>query len=198
MSTDFIDWRLSDKVSYGFAGGPRWSTRSTPMRNGHDRRNGEWTMPLHEYQADYTLLKEELQDELLHALWVARGKLRAFRFKDWNDYQVSQAEGALAAPATNITPIQLTKTYTMGPESDTRWITLPLSVLMFADGDPFAGFTVDPLTGIATPTTTWPAAALAWSGEFDVRTHFAEDYTALSRSRVKQSSASVRIEEVRA
>lgn len=200
MSTPpFIDWRLSDQVSYGFSGGPRFNTRTTPMRNGYDRRNALWTMPLHEYQADYTLLKEALQSELLHALWVARGSWRAFRFKDWNDYQVSQAEGALAAPATNTSPIQLTKTYSMGPvDTETRFITLPLSAQMFVDGTPFAGFTVDPLTGIVLPTTTWPAGALSWAGEFDVRVHFAEDYNTLSRSRVKTSSASVRIEEVRA
>lgn len=197
MSATFIDHRLDDGVAYGFSGGPRWNTRRIPLRNGQERRNQLWAAPLHEYQAQYTTLKEELQAEILHALWVARGSLRSFRFKDWNDFAVVGAEGALEAPATDTAPIQLTKTYTFGSESEVRDITLPLSVALYADEVLFEDYSVDPLTGLLTPTTTWPTASLRWEGEFDVRVHFAEDYNELARSRVKVSSATVRLEEVR-
>lgn len=197
MTLEFIDTRLNDKVAYGFKGGPRWNTRSTPMRNGYEYRNAEWVMPLHSYEAEYALLKETLQDDLLAAMWVARGKLRAFRFKDWNDWEVTQARGALAVPTTSTSPIQLRKSYAFGPETLTRNITLPLSVQLFADGTPYNDCTVDLLTGLATPSTTWPDADLSWAGEFDVRVHFADDYNQLARARPRVSTTIVRIEEVR-
>lgn len=195
MSLDFIDWRISDKLSYGFTSGPRWNTLVTPLLNGYDRRNQVWDFPLLTFSGDYRRLAPDLQKEFIHACWVARGRLRAFRIKDWNDFEVGDGEGALA-PETSTSPVQLTKTYTFGPETQVRPITLPTSWNLFGGTTPFADYTVDPLTGIATPTTTWPAD-LNWRGEFDCKVHFKDDYNAMSRAGPSVATAQIALEESR-
>lgn len=191
----FIDHRLSEDVAYGFTGGPQWNTEDVPLRSGHVDSIQRWVYPLCRYQCNYALLHPVLQDEILNALWVARGKARRFRFLDHNDYQA--VDQPLAEPATTSTPIQLTRTYTWGGEIFVRPIDLPRDVALKVDGSPYTDFTVDPLTGLATPTTTWPAGAKTWSGEFDVRVRFAADYHGLTRARPKVSTAMIELEEMR-
>ena len=61
---NFINYRIDERVAYGFTGGPDWSTSRTPMRNGIVRRNGNWDWPLHRYACDYALLADEVFEEL--------------------------------------------------------------------------------------------------------------------------------------
>lgn len=190
----FIDHRLSDCVAYGFTGGPQWDTLIKRLRSGHEVRNAQMALPLHRYSADYALMEGADKDELLAAFWASRGAWASFRFRDYNDYTATAAP--LAEPAVNTDPIQLTKSYTFGPTTYVRTITLPLTVAMTVGGAPFADFTFDPLTGLATPTTTWPVGAKAWSGEFDVRVRFSRDYNPFSRRSPNVSTAMVELEEV--
>ncbi|MGH8083876.1 MAG: DUF2460 domain-containing protein [Lysobacter sp.] len=190
----FIDHRLSDDVAYGFTGGPQWDTLTRRLRSGHETRNAQMELPLHKYSADYATLEGAAKEELLAAFWVSRGAWAAFRFRDYNDYTV--ADAPLEHPAVDTDPIQLTKTYTFGPTAYVRTITLPLTVAMTNAGAPFTDFTFDPLTGLATPTTAWPAGAKAWTGEFDVRVKFSRDYNPFSRRSPKVSTAMVDLEEV--
>jgi uncharacterized protein (TIGR02217 family) len=200
----FIDTRLRDDVAYGFNGGPNWNTLVQPLQSGHNRRKAVWDFPLHQFSADYALLEDGAKDEVLQAFWVCRGAASAFRFRDWNDFRarpgaVDTGAMDLAVPATSSTPIQITKTYGFGPTTYTRVIQLPLDVALYFDngGGPvlFTGYTLDPLTGIATPTTTWPAGTPSWTGTHDVRVRFSKDFNPFTRGRPKVSTCMVQLEE---
>lgn len=201
--TGFIDYRFSDLVLYGFQGGPDWYTLIRDKRNGHKIRNQVWAMPHHRYSANYSLLDETEKEEVLSAFYAAHGRHLAFRFKDFNDYKARPANKdgamALAIPASNTTPIQLTKTYQFGPSSYVRTITLPLNLQLFFDSGGgavlFTDYAADLLTGLLTPTATWPAGTPSWTGEHDVRVCFARDFNPFSRDRPKTSSVMVDLEE---
>lgn len=173
----FIDARLLDCVSPGFSGGPMWNTRITPLASGSENRNADWAMPHHKFTADYVLLEPRDQNEVLAAFWAARGQLHTFRFKDWNDFKI--AAESLGTGDGTATPRQLTKTYTFGPSSYVRNVTLPIASTLHvtANGSPLA-VTVDDETGLITPASVWPngQAIVVTACEFDVKVRFGADH----------------------
>lgn len=188
-----IDHRINARYRYGFVGGPQWNTLVTELRNGQNIRNKEWAMPKHKYTADYATLNDAEKEAMLATFWVAGGAWESFRFKDWNDWRVT--DEVLATPVTSSTPIQLTKAYTFGPGSIVRTIRLPLNVTLAFAGTPFTDFTVDPLTGVCTPTTTWPVGTPTWSGEFDVCVRFSSDFNPFNSAASDVRECTVDLEE---
>jgi uncharacterized protein (TIGR02217 family) len=177
----FINTALSRRVEQGFTGGPEWSTRVVSMANGSERRNAEWALPHHKFTADYGLLDPVAQNDILIAFWAARGKKDSFRFKDWNDFRA--IDQAMANGDGTATPRQLTKTYTFGPTSFVRNILLPIAttVRITANGSPLT-VTVDDLTGLVTPSGTWPSGQVIKANfDFDVRVRFGADFYPFTR-----------------
>jgi len=171
----FIDTSFSDRVLAGFSGGPAFNTLHKRLRSGRSRRRALQEYPLHQFSADFASFNKAEKDELIAAIWVAMGSLHTFRFEDPNDHLASNEPLGLGDGTSD--PIQLIKTYNFGPSSKTRLITLPRNVTMRADGVAFTDFTVDPLTGLVTPSAVWPSGdVLDWSGEFDVCVRFQDDY----------------------
>lgn len=170
----FIDTRLNSRYRYGFTGGPGWNTLEFKLMSGRSRRSKGWAMPHHRYTADYATFNEAEKNEMLHAFMVAGGSFSAFRFKDWNDWQATNEPLGIGDGTS--APVQLVKTYTFGPTTFTRTITLPLNAVVYENGVPKA-VTVDPLTGLVTPTTPWTlGATLSADFEFDVRVTFGADF----------------------
>jgi uncharacterized protein (TIGR02217 family) len=170
----FIDQRLLDCVSPGFSGGPMWNTRITPLASGNETRNAEWSMPHHKYTADYVVLEPRDQNEVLHAFWVARGSTHSFRFKDWNDFKI--IDETMAVGDGTGAARQAVKTYTFGPSTYTRTVTLLSSVTVTANGSPLA-VTFDDETGLITPVSVWPnGQTIVLEAEFDVKVRFGADY----------------------
>ena len=177
----FIDTKLSRNVSVGFSGGPEWKTTVVSMANGKDRRNAEWAAPHHRYTANYALIDPIGQNEILAAFFAARGQKDSFRFRDWNDFRVTN--GAMANGDGTSSPRQLTKAYTFGPTTFVRNILLPIAstVVITANGVPIA-VTVDDETGMVTPVSSWPSGqAIKQSFEFDVRVRFGADFAPFNR-----------------
>lgn len=191
----FIDARLNSRYRYGFQGGPAWNTMTTDLISGRQRRAKLWSMPHHRYTADYATFTESEKNELLNAFMASAGSFSSFRFKDWNDWTVSGQQFAVGDGTAESK--QLVKSYTFGVVTLVRPITLPLNpVVTDENGDPIA-CTVDPLTGLATPDTTWPVgAALIWTGQFDVRVHFAEDFNPFTSASSNVRECRVTLEEV--
>ena len=175
----FIDYRINSNYMSGFTGGPEFSTLVKRNRAGVSRRRPQMQMPLHRYRANYATLTAEEQAAMLDAIWVAEGQAYSFRFRDYNDWSVE--DQVLGVGDGGSDPIQLVKSYTKGDRTKVREITLAYGVTMTADGVPFADFTLDELSGIVTPTGTWPdGEILKWSGRFDVCVRFASDYSPMS------------------
>lgn len=114
---------------------------------------------------------------------AARGKLYGFRFKDPIDNSATlQAFGT--GDGTTAT-FQLRKNYTSGGETHQRKITRPVSAIQIYKNDVLqtSGYSVNYDTGLVTFTSIpAAAAALTWSGSFDVPVRFdtALSATALS------------------
>lgn len=195
----FIDHRLSTKVAMGFSGGPEWSTAIVEMDNGREVRNGQWMYPRHRYTAEYDHLLDDARSEVLAAFHAARGRLHAFRFRDWNDYQ-ADAEPLLPTVGTT-DAVQLVKTYQLGPATSQRLIQAPTSCIVRDSAGAQVAGSVDTTTGLFTPASAWADDTFTWSGEFDVWVRFDSDYNAFTLSdrsrRQFMGTANIELVEVR-
>ena len=169
--------RLNDRVRLGFVGGPRFKTSIVTLDNGKEQRNQEWARARWEFEAPFTNADPEVvQKAVRDMFFAARGMNDGFRFKDWDDYQATNE--SLGTAPSGSTAVQLIKTYAVGfPSPYVRNILKPVSgtVTVYENGVAKAG-TLDTTTGLFTPTSSWtPAAALTWTGEFDVPVRFDDD-----------------------
>lgn len=176
----FIEYRIDDKVAFGFTVDPNYKTQIVPMDNGKEARNADWTKAKRLLSAQYYKFTKAEFDTLLAAYHACYGSAYAFRFKDHTDYEV--IGGALGVtPGANTTPIQLVKKYTLGPQTNTRVIRKPVSGTVTVYQDTGSGpiakpGTIDTTTGLFTPSTAWTAAAvLTGDFEFDLAVRFNGD-----------------------
>lgn len=192
----FIDARINSDYLYGFTGGPQWNTLKVGMASGYTRKNKDWALPLGKWTTNYALLTPEKQEALLAAFWVCGGGFADFRFKDYNDFRaINQIIGVGDGTSD---PIQLVRSYQFGSVYFTRPITLPLNAVIQDSDDVVIAATVNPTTGIATPTSPWPMGkVLRWNGEFDVKAAFEEDYNPFTAQASNVRECPVRIVEVR-
>jgi uncharacterized protein (TIGR02217 family) len=175
-----IDARMSEKAERGFSVVRGSSTRVKDLKNGHERRNANWTGRKRRYTARYAGWTFEMREDLIAQNEVAEGMLYSFRFKDWLEWRVTGQSLGVAPSGT--AAVQLVKTYTKGSTTKTRNITKPRgsTVTVYqadGSGNPVAKpGTLDENTGLFTPSTAWTAGrALTWTGEFDVCVRFATD-----------------------
>lgn len=167
----FNETRLLDCVAYGSQFGHEFNTGIVRLRNGAERRNARWSMPLGRGAVIYTALRPEDHIKVRAAHMASLGSAIPFRFKDWTDYQAEQepiGEGTGSAET-----YQLVKRYTFGPVTLERIIHKPVFAAVYADGEPIAA-TVDLTTGEVT-TLAPVGAVLTWSGEFDLPVRFESD-----------------------
>ena len=179
----FIDVRLNECMAYGFVGGPVWQTDITAMENGRERRNGRWMLPVQRFSASYANLRENARDEVRNAFYAARGRLHAFRVKDWSDFS------AVSQPIIQVgAKWYLAKAYTLGSETAYRIIQRPLSATL-AGGTGTVNLQTGEVTGITgTPT---------WTGEFDVWCRFDSDSNAFTIGNWNAHTADIELVEVR-
>lgn len=191
----FIDVQINAKTNIGFAGGPEWRTLVVQMASGRNRRRQEWSMPHHKYTADYTTLRPQDQNDILAAFIAAKGQMHTFAMRDWNDYR---ARGEVIGEGDGTTtPVQLIKTYTFGPASYVRTITLPVerSVRVY-QGGVLVPSTVDRLTGLVTPDDPWEdGVAITADFDFNVRVRFASDYFPFTRDSNVSAQTTVELVE---
>ena len=169
----FNETRLLDCVAYGSEFGQEFSTRITQLRNGVERRNARWSMPLGRYAVMFQALRPDDHGKVRGAHMASLGSLIPFRFKDWSDFQAEQqvlGEGTGAAQT-----LPLIKHYRFGPLTLARRIKKPVlnQVQVFIDGQLTAA-AIDYIEGTVTVTAP-EGAEITWSGEFDVPVRFEND-----------------------
>lgn len=162
--------------AYGWQGGPELSTRIIGLRNGHERRNANWTGVRHRFVLPFqNITDQSYLNDLKSAFLAMRGQLHSFLVKDWSDFEAA-GESLGNAPA-GTTAVQLQKVSTFGIASYTRQITKPKAgtVTVYQAGVEKAG-SLDTTTGLFTPSTSWTEGQpLTWDGEFYVPVRFASD-----------------------
>lgn len=182
----YIDTRLSECVAYGFMGEPGYKTLVVDYDNGWEQRDGQWQYPKHRYSAQYMNLRPDAKDEILAAFHACRGRLHAFRFKDWNDFQGTNQ------PFVQVNGVwQMTKQYTFGSETTNRPIQAPVDGEITLSGGSLSA--LDFTTGIYDGDAT----GITWSGEFDVWVRFASDANAFTIGSWQAHTADLEIIEVR-
>lgn len=167
-----------ESIAMGAQGGPEWSTSVVASVGGAEDRNSNWPYPRHRWDVGHGInAQTEYEDVRAHFL-VMRGRLHGFRFKDWSDYQATQAQGVVQGLTS--TTFQLLKRYTRGALTMDRRIRKPRSTgFVLRDGATTlatpADYTLDTTTGVVTTTTSRTAADLSWSGQFDVPMRYDTD-----------------------
>jgi uncharacterized protein (TIGR02217 family) len=178
--------RLPDDVERGASGGPRFHTRILTLYSGHERRNQEWSDARGEWDISYGIQNRNDLHRVLRFFYARRGRFQGFRFKDWSDYEAADALFGVGDGTTKI--FQLYKPYNddLNLNLYSRAITKPVSgaVAVKVAGVATAAFTLNYTTGLLTFTTApSAAAALTWTGEFDVPVRFDVDQLDLTMER---------------
>ncbi len=190
----FIETALLDKVTYGFIGGPTWSTTRVPLHSGIVARNAERSNPLYRYTAPYENIEQAQHDDVIKAFNACLGGLHSFRFKDHADFELIAEVLGTAVGGTDET-MQLIKTYTFGGTDLVRTIKKPVTgtLQLYEDGTPLAS-TMDTTTGIVTFTSTVSMVITA-DVEFDVPVMFSEDNMQFNFNNYRVHSIDINLEE---
>lgn len=198
----FHEIRFPANVSFGSQGGPERLTEIVTLANGFEERNTPWEHSRRRYDAGFGLRSLEDVDTLLAFFEARRGRLHAFRWKDWSDYKSGPVGAAISAFDQRIavgdgvrTQFQLVKTYASGSAAYVRPIAKPVAgtVLVAVGGDPKVEgleFSVDAASGMVSFVVAPDIGAEITAGfEFDVPARFDSD-------RIETSVASFRAGEV--
>ena len=180
----FHDVRFPDRIAEGAEGGPEFSTSVIVSSGGHEQRQGNWSAGRGRWNVA-TGLQDETDLAVLIAFFRARaGRLHAFRFKDWSDYQLDRQ--VIGTTGGGDATWQILRTYTSGPTSVTRTITRPVggTVRCWVNGterSPGAGssqFQVNLATGVITLGSVLAGTtgqAIEAACDFDVPARFDTD-----------------------
>lgn len=174
----FIATRLDQRIEAGFRGGPQWSNEVIELDNGREVRNGNWLYPKNRYSANLVAFRAQDRQALLGAYYATAGRLHAFLFQDPTENEVT--DEPLAPLTGTSTPLQIVRTYAMGAMSRTRLVQAidTNNFVLKRNGSPYANYTIDAETGIATPTSTWASGTYTWTGRYFMWVRFDSDWAA--------------------
>jgi uncharacterized protein (TIGR02217 family) len=149
-------------VSRGAQFGPTFSTIVVETVSGGEVRISQW--PVCRHRGTISLeARTPAQFAQLKAFFLARsGRARAFRFKDWSDFSVTNeplvplpANSLPTNPPAGAPTVQLVKSYNDGLINYVRNIYAPVvspAVTLRKNGGAFGGFSLDTTTGLASLT----------------------------------------------
>ena len=193
---NFIDHRVTARVSREFRRVVQGKTDIVALDNGDEIRNARWKHKLRQFTANFAMVSEEAQEELSSVFIVAQAMLLLFRFRDHGDYLVK--DSPLAVVVGTKEPVQLTKRYKFGPAYSDRMIqAIAKCNVTDAGGNAISG-SIDNVLGIFTPFDNWPVGGAKWSGRFDCWVRFASDDFDSTMQQLDISTADVELVERRA
>lgn len=188
MAGTFHEVLFPVDISYGSSGGPMFKTTVFASDAGYEQRNQDWQNIRCEYDVSQAIKQQEQMDALTAFFYARRGRAFGFRFKDWNDFSISQQQIAVGDGTTKT--FQIVKTYTQTQDENgetfsfTRkltkinWGTIAGVMMGAATQVQGTDYTVDYDTGLITfvvaPLNT--AQIKIGSGEFHVPVRFDTDH----------------------
>lgn len=184
----FHDIRFPTNLSFGSVGGPERRTDVVTLANGFEERNTPWEHSRRRYDAGAGLRSPDDIESLIAFFEARRGRLHAFRWKDWSDFKscppsrlIRETDQEFGRGNGAAVTFQLTKTYQSGGQSYVRPIKKPVegTVKVAIAGDlkvETVEFTLDYATGLVTFSTPPDIGAQISAGyEFDVPARFDTD-----------------------
>lgn len=94
----FHEVRFPANLSFGSTGGPERRTQVVTLANGFEERNTPWAHSRRRYDAGLGLRSLDDVEALIAFFEARRGRLYAFRWKDWADFRS-------CPPSKEITPL---------------------------------------------------------------------------------------------
>jgi len=201
----FHDVRLPTSIELGAVGGPNFLTTITTLSGGAEQRNVNWEDERAEYDIGYSVRTNADFAAVAAFFRARRGRAYGFRFKDHNDYTLTDENIGTGDDVT--AAYQIIKTYEpSGPLPYVREIRKPVSgsVVVKVAGvtkTVTTHYTIDHATGIITFTAgNIPTAgqAVTVTCEFDVPVRFDVDKLDIARPTPALAGASgIRLVEIR-
>lgn len=184
----FHDLRFPTNLSFGSVGGPERRTDVVTLANGFEERNTPWEHSRRRYDAGAGMRSPDDIETLIAFFEARRGRLHAFRWKDWSDFKSCAPSRAIRetdqefgrGDGVSLT-FQLVKTYQSGGQSYVRPIRKPVegTVKVAIAGDlkvETVEYSVDHATGLVTFVVPPDIGAQISAGyEFDVPVRFDTD-----------------------
>lgn len=155
----FDEIRFPVEISRGSSGGPERRTEIVTTASGHEQRNTRWADSKRRYNVGFGVKSLNDIHEVVAFFEERRGRLHAFRWKDYVDFKSCAPASAIAATDQVIgvgdgvtAAFQLVKRYGSGLRDHMRVINKPVtgSVVVAVDGAPTVNFTLDAATGLVT------------------------------------------------
>lgn len=194
--------------SFGFTSEPIYAVSVVERASGVERRNRQWSRPLHRYTATLGPRVEAEVQEALEFYHAVGGRAYGFRFKDPADHlscRVGVTPTAIDQPLyllDGYSPesYQLVKEYVAGARTQQREVYKPVQgTLLIADNGTVktegVHYTVDYTRGLVDISFT-PVGTLTWGGEFDVPVRFDSEFP-IEVQNVRIQSASFVLKELR-
>ena len=222
--TGFVDQYLDGRVAgYPCISAPRTSTSITATAGGAERRNRNWVHPLHDFILPEALARGWDCYEALHDHWMAMGgPEKSWPWRDPMDFASRHLDQPNVAPAVTMldqqigvadgatASWQLTKTYTVGSQTYTRNIHLPVTASLLVSVNGVLA-TVAPAPGPFTVAVTRPGGVVTLNHNptaghviragflFDVEVRFESDdaYEGILRAYQAGGFAELKLREVR-
>lgn len=199
----FFEQRFPEGISEGAMGGPVWSTGVGMVQSGRRVTNRNWSMPLHRYDVSHALKKGSSRETLKAFFYVTAGRADGFRYKDWNDYEVTQSTGSLSLISGS--DYQMNRVYTAFARTFTRTIQKPVTgtVTVYRTRAAVTSVispTINYTTGIVTVSGHVGGDTYSWAGQFDVPVAFANDeamFRVIATGEMKSAWPQIALEEIR-
>lgn len=173
-----LDEPLPACAAYAFQIGPEFQTLITTRRNRRERRNAELSQVLHRATLPVQNVSEVIYRALKRHFLVCRGRLHTFPLTDPVDHEAVDEPFGVGDGVTLV--FQLRKVSTVDGVDYEREIYLPRGAVIEDNGSP-----ASPTVGAETGEVTFAVApavghVLTWSGEFDLKVRFDNDYLPFS------------------
>lgn len=147
----FDEVQFPPKIAYGSRGGPRFLTDVVRQENAFESRVAIYGDADQKFNARSGIQSIAQLNSVVDFFYARMGKFRGFRYKDFRDFEATLE--VMLADGSN--QLQLVRNYVSGPQTFIRTIRKPVAspaVTMRRNSTPFAAFSLDLTTGIATLT----------------------------------------------
>ncbi len=183
----FDDVRLPTAISRGSTGGPERRTDVVTTASGREERNSRWANSRRRFNIGFGVKTVQQLQDVIAFFEGRRGKLHAFRFKDFTDFKSCAANATpqrtdqiLGTGTGSQAAFQLVKHHGAPSRDYVRSITAPVAgtVLVAVNGVASLAFTLNAATGVVTFNAgSIPAngAVITAGFEFDVPVRFDSD-----------------------
>lgn len=176
--------------TFGWVGGPNFSTRIVTMANGRERRNADWEQPQHQFILPYGNIDEAAYRSMLQMFLNVRGRNEAFLYRNRLNYAAQDELLAVAEPGQTEFQLATTNiidgaTYQMqvfalyAPDPSDGSIAVPVDPVVQVD-NVVTAVTADHDTGRIITAPMAGGEVLTWSGQFSHWVRFGSDKFAMS------------------